>query len=170
MQTIIAVFISLFCMTNSSLDFDQKRIPSTSNKCITQQEAEKILGQAAELEESTTEQKKDNFRYKCTFKATKNEPITDRAIRLNYMLEEYTNSDLAKATYTNIKKSNSRLSGLNTLDQIGDEAFCHSDGENFYLLMTRKGSKIVRMKVNKFTREASPVVLQNIVLEIMSSL
>ena len=38
---------------------------------------------------------------------------------------------------------------------LGDEAYYHSDGENFYFFLVRKKEKMLRLKVNKVTSHSS---------------
>ncbi|MGV8093724.1 MAG: hypothetical protein AB2L24_17840, partial [Mangrovibacterium sp.] len=57
--------------------------------------------------------------------------------------------------YASIKTANEGHEGIKILDDIGDEAYFHSDGENFYFILVRKGEKVLRMKVSKITGKTS---------------
>ena len=71
-----------------------------------------------------------------------------------------------KKTYelklADILKQNENMPGLKKLNKIGDQAFLHTDNKNFLIIISRKGNKIVRLKVNKLTSMTSLNELQNI--------
>ena len=48
-----------------------------------------------------------------------------------------------------------RAVGIKTLKNMGDEAYFHTDNQNFYFIMARKGNRMIRMKVNKVTSKTS---------------
>ena len=56
--------------------------------------------------------------------------------------------------YTSIKKA-SENHGIKVLHDMGDEAYFHTDNQNFYFIMVRKGGNLFRMKVNKITKTTS---------------
>ncbi|MFI5212130.1 MAG: hypothetical protein ACHQIH_04550, partial [Ignavibacteria bacterium] len=72
-----------------------------------------------------------------------------------YLFEKYDNVSFAQKHYTSIKTSNKDHEGFKVLYGIGDEAYLHSDYENFYFIIVRKGEKIFNMKVNKITSKTS---------------
>ena len=53
---------------------------------------------------------------------------------------------------------------------MGDEAYFHSDGQNFYFIIVRKGEKMFRIKVNKITSTTSLKEFNMIAKNITASL
>lgn len=117
--------------------------------CLAKSDAEKILGSPAHQTESETLNGKGVVVHKCTWRAT-NETFNSN---LYYVGEQYDNAESAHKVFSDIVTSNTG-SGQSRPD-IGDEAWFHSDGTNFCLIIVRKGSKMIRMKVNKLTTETS---------------
>ena len=140
--------------------------PLISYDCITREQAEKILGQAARLTESTSDRKINVTQSKCTYTATSKDIKTNETGNLYYMLELYDNAVEAQQTYSDILKSNEGMSGQSRIQNIGEEAWEHTDNKNFYLLMVRKENKIIRVKINKITSLTSEEALEDIVREI----
>jgi hypothetical protein len=123
---------------------------SSDESCLAKMDAEKILGLPARQTESETFTKDDVLQHKCSWKATQE----DLNSNLYYLDEHYNNAESAHKVFEDIVVSNRNNPGQ-TRPDIGDEAWLHSDGTNFCLLMVRKGNKIIRMKVNKLTKETS---------------
>ena len=142
----------------------------TSDSCLVQADAEKILGQTAKLTESFSESKNNVTKFRCTYTANNIDPKTNKTSNLYYLLEEYKNVDSAQKTYTDILRQNENMPGLKRLAGIGDQAFLHTDNENFLMIISRKGDKILRMKVNKLTSRTSLNELQNISKTIIARL
>ena len=118
--------------------------------CIAKVDAEKILGFPARQTESITLNEHNVVQHKCSWKATKE----DLNSSLYYLDEQHDNAESAHKVFEDIVVSNRNNSGQSR-PEIGDEAWLHSDGTNFCLLMVRKGNKIIRMKVNRLTKETS---------------
>jgi len=123
---------------------------SSYEPCLAKADAEKILGLPARQTESETFTKDNVLQHKCSWKATQK----DLNSNLYYLDEHYNNAESAHKVFEEIVVSNRNNPGQ-TRPEIGDEAWLHSDGTNFCLLMVRKGNKIIRMKVNKLTKETS---------------
>ncbi|MCZ4244845.1 hypothetical protein [Pedobacter punctiformis] len=137
------------------------------NVCITQADAEKILGQSAKLTENSSESKNGITKFRCTYTTN----ITGSKIsNLYYLLEEFKNITSAQKTYTSILKQNENMPGLKKLNEPGDQAFLHTDNENFLMIIVRKNNKILRLKVNKLTNMTSSKELQNISKAITATL
>jgi hypothetical protein len=130
------------------LTLNQKEI---ADKYLSPIDAEKILGQKAKLLSNTTEKRDTVIRYSSVYITNVDQKVSN----LNYLLEEYKNKSAAETTYNFIVAQNQGLSGQNRIKDIGDEAFWHSDDQNFCLMMVRKGNKIIRIKVNKITKVTS---------------
>jgi len=71
------------------------------------------------------------------------------------MYEVYSEEVAAKNAYAGIYQSNSGHEGIEIVSGLGDEAYYHSDGENFYFFLVRKKEKMFRLKLNKVTSHSS---------------
>lgn len=141
-----------------------------SNTCLSLIDAEKILGQSAKQKESTTENKNGITKFRCTFTANSADPKTNKTANLYYLLEEYPNEISSIKAYSDILEQNKNLPGLKKINEISDQAFLHTDGENFVIIISRKNNKILRLKVNKLTSMTSIDELQNISKKITETL
>lgn len=117
-------------------------------------DAEKILGEAAELTDSTHSDTHGVIIFSLAYKALKKEPKSGKTGNIYYMLEEYDTLESAKRTYDFIRTGNMH-NGINDLKEVGDEAYFHTDNTNFYFILARKGKRMIRMKVNKTTGNTS---------------
>jgi hypothetical protein len=122
---------------------------------LTKVEAEKILGQKAQLTDSASYNEENIATFKSTYTADSKDPNTGKLGAIYFMVEQYKEIASAKETYASFKASNRNSAGFEILNDLGDEAWLHSDGENFYLIIVRKGEKMFRMKVNKVTSKTS---------------
>jgi hypothetical protein len=137
-----------------------------SHSCITQQEAEKILGQPAHLSMSSSETKDNIIKYRCTYTANTKEVAAGRESNLYYLFEEYEKAGAAGESFAHILSANAGMPGLYRLNGVGDEAIIQTDTLNFQLIMVRKSDKIIRMKVNKVTGTTSIIELKAIAKKI----
>ncbi len=119
--------------------------------CLSQSSAEKILGQSAALTDHTTESKNNITTHKCTYKASVEDPKTHKTGNVYYMYEEYSDAAAAHKVYADIVSGNSSMTGQRQLTDLGEEAWLHTDSQNFHLIIFRKNNKMVRIKVNKVT-------------------
>jgi len=118
-------------------------------------DAEKILGEPASLSDSSTKRNTDVLRYQCAYKANAEDPKTKKLGNLYFLAEAYDQVSGAQKKYTDIKKANAGHKGVKTLEGLGDEAYFHSDDENFYFIMVRKGNNVITLKVNRITSKTS---------------
>jgi len=118
-------------------------------------DAEKILGEPAHLSDSSYTIKKDTLEYKLAYTANSKDQKTGKTGVIYFMIEQYSEISSAKNAYTFIKEANEKHEGVKVLHDMGDEAYFHSDGKNFYFILVRKGDKMFRMKVNKTTSTTS---------------
>jgi hypothetical protein len=116
-------------------------------------DAEKILGEPAVITENNTSTQANIKATRLTYKSKAAQ--TEKSGGLYFLLEEYKLITDAKTKYSFIQASNENNPGFKPLTDVGDEAYYHSDGENFYFIMARKGTKVVTMKVNKITKTTS---------------
>jgi hypothetical protein len=71
------------------------------------------------------------------------------------MLEVYGDEADARDSYQSIYRSNEDHDGVEVMDGLGDEAYFHSDSENFCFILVRKANRMLRMKVKKLTSRTS---------------
>ena len=126
-----------------------------ASKQLTLSDAEKIMGEPAMLECNTFLQRGSTLEYKCTYTALAEDDRTGKTGKLYFMSEVFAGDDLAKTAYAEIYESNRRHEGVEIVTGLGDEAYYHSDGTNFYFFLVRKGSKMFRLKLNKVTSHSS---------------
>ncbi|MBV4359026.1 hypothetical protein [Pinibacter aurantiacus] len=120
--------------------------------CLSQTDAEKILGQSAKLLESNVEKKDSATYYRCTYTLLIQPSAT---CNLYYQFEKYADTLLAKNVYKQMIANNREMQGQKPLSDLGEEAFLHTDQQHFDLIIFRKGNKLVRIKVNKITNTTS---------------
>jgi len=122
---------------------------------FTKSDAEKILGEQAHLTDSSSAMKVDTLEYKCAYTANSKDLKTGKTGVVYFLFEQYARLSSAKNAYSSIRTANENHEGVKTLHDIGDEAYFHSDGQNFYFILARKGEKMFRIKVNKTTSTTS---------------
>ncbi|MDP1817597.1 MAG: hypothetical protein Q8K92_24265 [Leadbetterella sp.] len=130
---------------------------------LTLQEAERILGETCELKESGNESKNDGHKYMSTHIG---QSSANHA--LYFIFESYENELSAKKTFEDFRLSNQSLRGFETIENIGNEAFFHTDKENFGLIIARKGNEIIRLKVNKLNGKTSISELKKVAADIIA--
>ncbi len=118
-------------------------------------DAEKILGEKAHLTDSSSTIKKDTLEIKSAYTANSKDQKTGKTGVIYFMIEEYDQDSSAKNAYNFIKVANENHEGVKTVHDMGDEAYFHSDGQNFYFILVRKGKIMFRIKVNKTTSHTS---------------
>jgi hypothetical protein len=128
---------------------------ATAPMLLTLSYAEKIMGEPSELTCNTFIKKEDTLEYKCDYTAISKNEITGKTGKLYFMYEIYASVAAAENAYTSIYKANSGHQGVEIVTGIGDEAYYHSDGKNFYFSLVRKDEKMFRMKLNKVTSHSS---------------
>src|SRR6478609_6449138 len=117
--------------------------------------AEKIMGEPAELTCNTFIKKSDTLEYKCDYTALLQDEKTGKTGKLYFMYEVYAGVAAAENAYTAIYLANSGHEGIEIVSGLGDEAYYHSDGRNFYFFLVKKNEKMFRMKLNKVTSHSS---------------
>ena len=118
-------------------------------------DAEKILGEEAYLSDSSSAVKKDTLEIKRAFTANSKDAKTDKLGVIYFMIEEYNQEASAKNAYNSIRVANEKHEGVKIVHDMGDEAYFHSDGQNFYFYLVRKSNRMFRIKVNKITSHTS---------------
>lgn len=117
-------------------------------------DAEKILGEPANLSDSSGSTIADTTIYHITYVANSADKKSGKTGNIYFMYEQYKEASTAHDLLTYYQAANEK-NGAQTLTGIGDEAWYHTDGQNFYFIMARKGNKMIRMKVNKVTANTS---------------
>ncbi|MCU7549987.1 hypothetical protein OCK74_12715 [Chitinophagaceae bacterium LB-8] len=118
-------------------------------------DAERILGEKAHLSDSALTIKEDTLAYKCAYTANATDQKTGKTGNIYFMVEQFAKVSIAQYIYSSIKRANENHEGVKVLHDLGDEAYFHSDRQNFYFILVRKGEKLLRMKVNKTTSATS---------------
>jgi len=126
-----------------------------ASKQLTLSDAERIMGESVLLECNTFVQRGSTMEFKCAYTALAQDSRTGKTGKLYFMSEVYAGEDLAKTAYAEIYESNRRHEGVEIVPGLGDEAYYHSDGENFYFFLVRKDNRMFRLKLNKITSYSS---------------
>ena len=126
-----------------------------ASKQLILSDAEKIMGESAVLTCNTFVQRDVTLEYKCDYTALSQDDRTGKTGKLYFMSEVYATEDAAKTAYTEIYEANRRHDGVEIVPGLGDEAYYHSDGTNFYFFLVRKDKKMFRLKLNKITSHSS---------------
>lgn len=149
-----ASVLSLNCQTLSD---DAKVKPC---KFMSFAEAEKILGRRVEIVANSWNFTREATRIECTYRAVEKDERSGKGVNLFFLVEESSTEEQAKQTYARIWESNKNHRGIEPLSELGDEAYFHSDRENFQFLMARKGKFSIRFKIAKAPATASPEELK----------
>lgn len=151
------LFILMFC-------------PSFFVELISKSDAEEILGQPVKLSSEKKELKDGMPRNSISYTGLTNDEKTNRSVNLYCIITNYTDVTLAKKAYAEIIKSNMSMPGQTPLQNIGNEAWYHTDNENFCYLLVRKNEHLLAIKVNKLTKKFSFPELKKVVEKIVLGL
>jgi hypothetical protein len=149
MKSVILLWVLGACFLSCANPAYTAARPSLSLK-----DAERILGEPAYRSESDERRQSKALNYSQTYKAAKEDPQSGKTGALYFLLQEYDELALAQERYRSIKAAN-QANGIKTITDLGDEAYFHSDKQNFYYIMIRKGPRVITMKVNKITSHTS---------------
>jgi hypothetical protein len=138
----------------------------TTAEMFTLSDAEKILGEPAKLDDSVTSFNNGILRHNSSYAAVAS---YDRPVVIYFMFEEYPDAEAAKKSYASIKTSN-EANGIEMLTGVCEEAYFHTDSENFYFILARKGTKMFRIKVNKLSDKTSKEEFMNISVNLCAAL
>jgi len=123
-------------------------------KLLTLTDAEKIMGEKLHLTDNSTKKEKGISRYLCGYQANVKDVKSSRTGAIYFLLEQFDQVSSAQKKYTDTKTANEH-NGIKVLDNLGDEAYFHTDNEHFYFIMVRKEKKVFNIKVNKITSTTS---------------
>lgn len=118
----------------------------------------------------SSDSKNGTLNYRCTYTADSVNPKTGKTGNLYYLFQLYPDIASAQRVYNDIVSDNKDMPGFKSIANIGDEALLHTDNVNFYLVMVRKGSRIIRMKINKITAKTSTKQLMSVTKAITAKL
>jgi hypothetical protein len=145
------------------------RPAAVSSSLVTLADAEKILGEPASLTDSATSAGKDVFTYSCAYTANAKDPKSEKTGNVYFLIQRYERLPSAQNRYTSTRKANENH-GIEDLAGVGDEAYFHTDKENFYFVMVRKGATVLTMKVNKITSTTSLDAFHSVARKITDAL
>jgi hypothetical protein len=137
---------------------------------FTVSDAEKILGEQVHLTDSSSTVKRNISAYSRAYIANAKDSKSGKTGGIYFLLEKYDQVSSAQEKYSSIKAANENHEGVKVLHDIGDEAYFHSDEQNFYFIMARKGKNVFSMKVNKITSRTSLDAFNLIAKNITSAL
>jgi len=157
---------------NTPAEIGKSEIPKDVNYKLlfTQQHAEKILGEAVMLKDSSTQITKSVSTFSCSYSALAMDTVSGKTGVVYVMFQQFSKASDAEKTYTSIKKDNEGHEGVETIKDLGDEAYFHSDHQNFYFILVRKAGKVFRMKVNKITSHTSQSDFNSVAREITAAM
>jgi hypothetical protein len=135
---------------------------------LTQQEAEQILGASCQLKDSQTLPEHGGHTYKSTYQTDADNALSGKVSTLYFMFESYGQEAEAAQTFRKFRESNQTHAGFELMPNLGDEAFFHTDKENFCLIIARKGNEMIRLKVNKVTDKTSLPELKKVAGDLLA--
>jgi hypothetical protein len=135
---------------------------------ITVEEATLILGESCYQTETESTNKSFGHQFKSTFTANSSSEKKSKTVALYYMFESYKDETSAKNAFAIFRESNEDSKGFELLNNLGDEAFFHTDNENFCLTIARKNNELIRLKVNKLTKKTSTSELKKVAENLLS--
>ncbi len=141
----------------------------TRDTLLTLADAKKIMGEPGHMTETKTTNEANSIMYRSVYMADTKDAPTGKLGNLYYIIEWYKDDSACHNEYMHIKNMNEK-NGISTLKSIGDEAYFHTDKENFYFILARKGKKMFRMKVNKITSHTSQEAFMEVSRAIASKL
>ena len=154
-KIILAVVLILF-ISNISIAFEnkQKNAQINTTNLFPLSQIEKILGEPAYLKDSSTKVNSVAIIYTCAYSANSKDEKSGKTGVIYLLAENYFTDSSAHKYYIDTYNANKK-NGVEVLQKMGDEAYFHTDKENFYFVMARKGYKIIVIKVNKITSKTS---------------
>ena len=157
---ILSIYLLISCGMGSKSENSEKdkaenesaeQTNSDLGKLFKHSHAERILGERCHLEDSSITYENHVLSHHVTYKSDSEDPKSKKTGAIYIVIERYDSVSAANNRYDFIKKANESHVGVETLNNVGDEAYFHSDNENFYYIMIRKVQMILVMKVNKIT-------------------
>ena len=132
-------------------------------------DAQKIMGETLKLEDSASTITGTASVFNCGYTGITEDKKTGKVGKLYLAYWQYNDIPTAHKAYTDIKVANEK-NGIEVVQDLGDEAYYHSDKQNFYFIMVRKGKNVFDMKVNKITSTTSLEEFRSVAKKITSAL
>lgn len=155
----IVTTLTILCCGQSKNSTPDKTVKKEQLKIqaiqLTLSDAEKIMGEPAHITDSSFTIEEGVSKYILGYMANTTDEKTGKTGVIYYLFEQYENVSSAHEQYSFIKTANENHEGVKVLHNIGDEAYFHSDYQNFYFIIVRYGEKMFNMKVNKITSTTS---------------
>jgi len=181
MVLMIIFFHLIFSCNNSSetkqivnSDSSSKQISAKTelNNLFSMEDAERILGEKVIFSDSSTNYANGVLRYQWSYRGIvegKLKKYNKREANIYGLIELYDKLPDAERKYTSIKTAN-EYHGIEVLEDLGDEAYFHTDTVNFYFVMVRKGKYVFNMKVSKITDKTSVLEFNSVARRMTSQL
>lgn len=164
MHTILSVLIVLLFTCGK-----QKAPVMAEGELFSLADAEKILGEPAKLSNNTEGFDGQSGFHNIDYTANDTDRVSGKLGAIYLLMQSYTTEAGAQERYAKIKTANERA-GIETLTDVGDEAYFHTDNENFLFIMARKGVKVLTMKVNKVTSKTSRAAFDKVARKIVGKM
>jgi hypothetical protein len=165
-QLILMLILTSFpgCITtqNTLLPNNAKTIDWKPEVILTLTGAERILGEEGHLDEAVSYLDGNTKVYSSKYSSSKKDEKSWKTGTLYFMIEEYENIEAARISYESIRAANERAAGVVPLSGVGNEAYFHSDGENFLFVLIRNENLMIRMKVNKTTSHTDEAAFREV--------
>lgn len=164
---ILLLFVSVLsinCQTKSAVENIK------SCKYLSLEDAGKILAQPVKTVENKEIAENNAKRFDCVYSAVSENQKNDFELRIYFSFEEFPDEIEAKKVYQTIWNSNKDHAGIEILKDVGDEAYFHTDGENFNFIMARKGKSTIRFKVRRAIKTTSIEALKSVSKKIMEQI
>jgi|SRR5688572_25002438 len=145
---VLILFLGASCAHAGSPDLQDVQEGARPAELLSQSDAESILGEPCRLADSLSQSGAGVHTYRCSFAA--HSAQAERTGNLYFLYERYDKPALAQKKYSATRSANEE-NGIIVLEDVGDEAYFHSDNENFCFIMVRKGNTVINMKVSKIT-------------------
>ena len=123
-------------------------------KLFIKADADKIMGQPTHLADSSSKVEMLMSSYLCGYKTDVKDSNTGKTGVVYFLFERYQKIPDARKKYADIMMAHIPH-GIEDISDLGDEAYYHTDGTNFYFIMVRKGKNVFNIKVNKITSATS---------------
>jgi hypothetical protein len=129
--------------------------PFYAGDLFTLSDAEAIMGEPSHLSDSSSYQTEVAYTFQNSYTANRQEDGSEKTGVIYFMFQEFITVEGAIEDYAFIREGNMNNGGFEDLSNLGDEAYFHTDNENFLFILVRKSNRSFRMKVNKITANTS---------------
>lgn len=106
--------------------------------------AEKVLGGKVTVSDNRMNENRQGRLWTCTFEVSRSD---GKVAKLHFMLVRNSSEDAAKQALEEIRAANRGRSDLRDWPDVAHDAMVRADGDNFQLVIMRKGKMMIRAKV-----------------------